>query len=152
MLLASDKTTVSVATGHNEYYPLYILLGNVHNSVRRAHRGAVSVLAFLSFPKRMIVHFLLCLILRLVLADRSYADDDKFRSFRRQLFHSSLSMILSSLKDGMTKYEVLMCPDGHYRRVLFELGPYMADYPEQALLACILQGWCARWVENNFLA
>ena len=29
---------------------------------------------------------------------------------------------------------------------IYGLGPYIADYPEQALLACIIQGWCARWV------
>lgn len=50
-ILGSDKTTVSVATGNNEYYPAYISLGNVFNNVRRAHRDAVSLLAFLSIPK-----------------------------------------------------------------------------------------------------
>lgn len=37
IILGSDKTTVSVATGQNEYYPLYASIGNVHNHVRRAH-------------------------------------------------------------------------------------------------------------------
>lgn len=51
IIVGSDKTTVSVATGQNEYYPLYASVGNVHNNVRRAHRGALSVLAFLPIPK-----------------------------------------------------------------------------------------------------
>lgn len=34
VVLGSDKTTVSVATGQTEYYPLYASNGNVHNSVR----------------------------------------------------------------------------------------------------------------------
>jgi hypothetical protein len=51
IVLGSDKMTVSVVTGQNDYYPLYISLGNVHNSVRRAHRNAVSLLAFLAIPK-----------------------------------------------------------------------------------------------------
>lgn len=51
IILGSDKTTVSVATGQNEYYPLYISIGNVHNSARRAHKNAVSLLAFLAIPK-----------------------------------------------------------------------------------------------------
>ena len=50
VILGSDKTTVSVATGQNEYYPLYLSIGNVHNAVRRAHRNAVQVLAFLAIP------------------------------------------------------------------------------------------------------
>jgi hypothetical protein len=51
IILGSDKTTVSVATGHNEYYPLYASIGNVHNSVRRAHRNAVALVGFLAIPK-----------------------------------------------------------------------------------------------------
>nr|GAT47351.1 predicted protein [Mycena chlorophos] len=45
---------------------------------------------------------------------------------------------------GMTKWEVMLFPDGHFRRVIFGLGPYIADYPEQVLLACVVQGWCPR--------
>ena len=51
LILGSDKTTVSVATGQNEYYPLYMTIGNVHNSVRRAHRNALTLVAFLAIPK-----------------------------------------------------------------------------------------------------
>lgn len=51
IILGSDKTTVSVATGNVEYHPLYLSIGNVHNSVRRAHRNAVLPIAFLAIPK-----------------------------------------------------------------------------------------------------
>jgi hypothetical protein len=34
IILGSDKTTVSIATGHNEYYPLYASIGSIHNNVR----------------------------------------------------------------------------------------------------------------------
>ena len=51
IILGSDKTTVSVMTGNNEYYPLYVSIGNVYNNVRRAHRGAVALIAFLAIPK-----------------------------------------------------------------------------------------------------
>jgi hypothetical protein len=33
IILGSDKTTVSVMTGNNKYYPLYGSIGNVHNNV-----------------------------------------------------------------------------------------------------------------------
>ncbi|KAJ7911399.1 hypothetical protein B0H13DRAFT_1614643, partial [Mycena leptocephala] len=39
---------------------------------------------------------------------------------------------------------VTRCADGHFRGVVYELGPYIAYYPEQALLTCIVQGWCPR--------
>ena len=57
IILGSDKTTVSVATGDNEYYPLYASTGLVHNNVRRAHRNAVTLLGFLAIPKSTLSSF-----------------------------------------------------------------------------------------------
>ncbi|KAG1870863.1 hypothetical protein F4604DRAFT_1583573 [Suillus subluteus] len=119
VILGSDKTTVSVATGQNNYYPLYASIGNVQNNVRRAHRNAVAVVGFLAMPKSM------CL-------------------FHCQLFHSSLLYILKSLKPGMTTPEVARFGDGHYHRIIYGLRPYIADYEEQVLLACIVRRWCAK--------
>ncbi|KAG1889698.1 uncharacterized protein F5891DRAFT_1131776 [Suillus fuscotomentosus] len=101
VILGSNKTTVSVATGNSEYYPLYISNGNVHNNIRHAHVNAVSLVG-------------------------------------------SLEAILSSLWPAMTTPEVTLCPDGHYHRAIYGLRPYIADYPEQCLLSCIVQGWCLR--------
>ncbi|KAJ7687491.1 hypothetical protein B0H17DRAFT_1203554 [Mycena rosella] len=128
IILGSDKTTVSVATGQNDYYPLYMSNRLVHNSVRRAHRNAVTLNGFLAIPK----------------TDRENQDTAEFRTFGRNLFHGSLREILKSLKPGMMTPEVIPFADGHYRRAIYGLGPYITDYPEQVLLACIVQGWCAR--------
>ena len=46
----------------------------------------------------------------------------------------------------MTEPEVVHYTDGHYRQTIYGLGPYIADYPEQTLLACVVQGWCAKCV------
>lgn len=51
IILGSDKTTVSVATGNNEYYPVYISIGNIHNTTRRARRNGVALIGFLAIPK-----------------------------------------------------------------------------------------------------
>lgn len=51
IILGADKTTVSVATGNVEYHPLYLSIGNVHNTARRAHRNAVAPIGFLAIPK-----------------------------------------------------------------------------------------------------
>ncbi|KAJ7254999.1 hypothetical protein B0H12DRAFT_1016654 [Mycena haematopus] len=133
IILGSNKTTVSVATGQNEYYPLYMSNGLVYNGVRRAHRNAVTLIGFLAIPK----------------TDRENQDSKEFRTFRRNLFHGSLRHILESLKPGMTTPEVALFPDGHYRRVIYGLGPYIADYPEQVLLACVVQGWCAKCTASS---
>lgn len=78
------------------------------------------------------------------LATRVLAKTNEFRGFRRQLFHSPLAAILQSLKQGMTVPEVLRFGDGHFRRVIYGLGAYIADYEEQVLLSCIVRGWCAK--------
>ncbi|KIM76997.1 hypothetical protein PILCRDRAFT_12366 [Piloderma croceum F 1598] len=119
IILRSDKTTVSVATGHNEYWPVYLSIGNIHNNVQRAHRNGLVLLGFLAILKN-------------------------FRKFRRQLLHSSLAKMLECLKPFMTEPDIVRCTDGHFRRAIYGLGPYIADYPEQCLLACIVQGWCPR--------
>jgi Plavaka transposase len=51
IILGSDKTTVSVGTGDNAYWPVYLSVGNLHNNVRRAHRNGVVLLGFLAIPK-----------------------------------------------------------------------------------------------------
>ena len=85
----------------------------------------------------------------MALADKANSETTEFRQFRRQLYHSSLSFIFSSLKPGMTKPEVVRCPDHHFRRVLWGLAPYIADYQEQLTVACIVQYWCARYVIDS---
>ncbi|KAL0573826.1 hypothetical protein V5O48_008121 [Marasmius crinis-equi] len=50
IVLGSDKTTVSVATGHQEYHPVYISPGNITNVTRRAHGNGVLPLSFLPIP------------------------------------------------------------------------------------------------------
>ena len=51
VILGSDKTTVSVATGQHEYHPIYLSIGNVHNHVRQAHKDALVLIGFLPIPK-----------------------------------------------------------------------------------------------------
>ena len=69
--------------------------------------------------------------------------------FRRQLFHCSLARILQSLQPGMTTPEVVRCPDGHFRRVIYGIGPYIADYLEQSLVSAIVQGWCPKCLKHR---
>ncbi|KAJ3999966.1 hypothetical protein F5050DRAFT_1563996 [Lentinula boryana] len=132
IILGADKTTVSVATGHVEYHPLYLSIGNLHNTARRGHCNGVVPIGFLAIPK----------------ADRKYDNDSKFRTFKKQLYHSSIAAILHSLTPGMTIPVIRRCPDGHYRHVIYDLAAFIADYPEQVLLAGVVQGWCCRCTSN----
>ncbi|KAK0184236.1 hypothetical protein F5146DRAFT_1006736 [Armillaria mellea] len=124
VIAGSDKTTISVATGQNEYYLVYITNGIIHNNVRHAHRDGVSLLAFLLIPKM----------------DHEHQDSTKFHAFCHELFHGSLHEIFESLCVGMETPQILGYGDGHYQQTIFGLGPYITNYPKQALLACIVQG------------
>ena len=42
----------------------------------------------------------------------------------------------------MEKPEVVLFGNGHYSHVAYGLCPYIADYEEQVLLACIVHSWC----------
>ncbi|THU99196.1 hypothetical protein K435DRAFT_818625 [Dendrothele bispora CBS 962.96] len=105
IILGSDKTTVSVATGNQEFHPGYISPGNITNVARRAHGKGVLPFMFFPIPKKV---------------------------------------ALEPLKSGMTMPEVVKCPNSHFRRAIYGLGPYIANYPEQVLLTEIVQNWCLK--------
>ncbi|KIK76789.1 hypothetical protein PAXRUDRAFT_17940 [Paxillus rubicundulus Ve08.2h10] len=130
IILGSDKTTVSVMTGQNEYWPVYLSIGNIHNNVCKAHHNALTLLTFLAITKVV----------------KKYSDDPAFQVFKKQLFHAAMSRILTSLKSGMTTPQVIQCPNHHFCCVIFGIGPYLADYPEQVLLLGIIQNWCGRCI------
>ncbi|EIW84722.1 hypothetical protein CONPUDRAFT_47063 [Coniophora puteana RWD-64-598 SS2] len=128
IVAGSDKTTVSVATGHQEFHPVYMSPGNLSNSARRGHSNSVLPVAFLPIPR----------------TKRKHRNKPEFRTFCRQLYHEALRKVFHPLAAGMETPEVAKCPDGHFRRVLYGLGPYIADYPEQVWLSGIVQGWCPK--------
>ena len=85
---------VSVVTGHVEYHPLYMSLGNIHDTFRRAHRNAVVPIGFLTIPKIKLflstqdhdthinTHFL---------GDRKYDNNATLQKFKHQVYHASLT-------------------------------------------------------------
>ena len=77
-------------------------------------------------------------------ATKKHTNEAHFRMFKKQVFHTALVWILWSLKPHMTTPEVLCCPDGHFCCIIYGIRPYITDYPEQVLLACIVQNWCGQ--------
>ncbi|KAH8980296.1 hypothetical protein EDB86DRAFT_2835417 [Lactarius hatsudake] len=128
IVAGSDKTTVSVASGHQEYHPVYVSVGNLTNTARRAHGNGVLPVAFLPIPK----------------TSKSHRKRIEFQRFCRQLYHRCLELVFDPLRKYMMTPTVVKCPDGHFRRAVFSLGPYIADYPEQVYLAGIVSNWCAK--------
>lgn len=81
--------------------------------------------------------------------DRDTENDPEYRKFKKQLYHSSISAILQPLKAGMTTPVIRRCPDGHFRRIIYDLAVYIADYPEQVLLAGVVYNWCPKYVYSS---
>lgn len=67
-----------------------------------------------------------------------------YKCFVRQMYHACIARIFAPLKPGMTTPEVIRCPDGHFRRAVYSIGPIIADYPEQVWLTGIVQNWCPK--------
>ncbi|KAF8809249.1 hypothetical protein BYT27DRAFT_7222511 [Phlegmacium glaucopus] len=132
VIAGSDKTTVSVATGHQEYHPVYVSLGNISNTARRAHGNGVMPVAFLPIPK----------------TNKTQRKKPAFQKFCRQLYHRCLEFVFQPLRPFMTTPKVVKCPDGHFRKAIFGLGPYIADYPEQVYLAGVVSNWCPKCDAN----
>ncbi|TBU51366.1 hypothetical protein BD310DRAFT_834530 [Dichomitus squalens] len=128
VVLGADKTTVSVATGHQEFHPVYASAGNIDNTMCRAHGEAVIPIVFLPIPKMV----------------RQHADTTAFRIFKKQLYHASLAHVLTPLRPWMTAPRIVRCPDGHFCRAIFELGPFIADYPEQVYVSGVVSKWCPK--------
>jgi len=91
-------------------------------------------------PDQTLKHYFILICLNV--ADEAPKNDLAFHCFCCQLFHSSIAAVLDSLKPYMTVPAVTLCPDGHFHWVIYGLGPYIADYPEQVLLTGLVQGWC----------
>ena len=149
----SDKTTVSVATGHQEYHPVYVSPANLTNTARRAHGHGVLPLAFLPIPKGTAQLQILLSCLRssnieqiLLLVGKAQRNDPRLQRFQRELYHACLEYVYSPLKPYMEKWKVVKCPDGMYRRAIFSIGPYIADYPEQVYLTGVVSRWCGKYV------
>jgi Plavaka transposase len=76
--------------------------------------------------------------------DRRHDDTREFRVFKCQLYHASVAAVLRTLLEGMRTPVVRRCPDGHFRRVIYDLVAFIADYPEQVMLTGIVNGWCPK--------
>jgi Plavaka transposase len=106
--------TVSVATGHVEYHPLYISISLVHNTVWRVHQNAVIPITFLAIPKGTFRLLQEMHVLIYIQAGRKYNEDVTFRTFKQQMYHDSIATVLSPLKSGMIIPVICQCPDGHF--------------------------------------
>ena len=138
---------------------LFLLLQDIKNIIQYtsppgtlqilldAHMGIQSFQSH-SFQFRKVFDFFIIVSIdyNTTTANKHQRKRPEFQCFARQVYHMCLARIFAPLRARMTLPEVVRCPDGHFRRAIYSLGPYIADYPEQVWLAGIVQGWCPKYV------
>lgn len=143
----SDKTTMTVGMGQQEYHPIYQSPGNLSNIACHSQGNALLPIVFLPIPKSMCivkVIFMVSNLLLIAAASKWHWNKPAFQTFCRQLYHAFLAHIFEPLKHGMTTPEVVHCSNSHFHHTIYTLGPYIADYPEQVWPSGIVQNWCPK--------
>ncbi|KAF8869049.1 hypothetical protein CPB85DRAFT_1241987, partial [Mucidula mucida] len=123
IILSSDKTQITLF--HNKTaYPVYLTIGNLPKDIRqKPSRHGQVLLAYL--PTTKLEHI-------------------KNKAARRRalanLFHASLSRVLTGLKEAGINGVVMHSGNGVARRCHPIFASYVSDYPEQVLVTCTYSG------------
>ena len=121
VIIATDKTQLTQLSGGKAAYPVYLTLGNIPKAIRRKpSKHACVLIAYL--PTETI--------------SRHKIKKREAGSRHQRLFHESMRIVLEPLK-AAGKNGVEICGgDGAVCLVHPILTCYIADFPEQCLVAC----------------
>ncbi|KAJ6580316.1 hypothetical protein B0H10DRAFT_2341498 [Mycena sp. CBHHK59/15] len=122
---SSDKTRLSQQSGDKTAWPVYLTIGNIAKDTQcKASSHTAILLGYLPTAK------LDC-----------YSDATRSVA-KYRLFHYYMGLIMVSLADvGNIRVE-MTCADGLLCKVHPILAAYVADYPEQCLVACCMENRC----------
>ncbi|KAG8731968.1 hypothetical protein FRC10_001321 [Ceratobasidium sp. 414] len=125
IILATDATQL-VLFGHKKAWPVYMLIANIENDIRRRpSERAMILIGFIPVPSLSFI-----------------SDEDERRQKRWEVYHASMSEILASLKQASSRGVEMVCADGAVRRVHPIVAAHMADFEEQCTVACTMKTRC----------
>ncbi|QRV96544.1 hypothetical protein RhiJN_24562 [Ceratobasidium sp. AG-Ba] len=134
VILSSDKTKMTVFSGNQKAWPVYLTIGNISSDIRRCPSECATLLiGYIPVSN---------------LSNISNKTDRSEASW--QLFHTCLESILEPLKTLSRTGMDVLCADGGVRRVFPILASYIADHPEQTTIACVRDSCCpVCWIPAN---
>ncbi|KAJ7447660.1 hypothetical protein FB451DRAFT_1535820, partial [Mycena latifolia] len=125
IILSSDKTKLSNFRGDQSAWPVYLTIGNISKDIRRQTSSHATILVgYLPIGKFT-----------------GYSDKAR-QAARYRTFHHCMSVITESLIAAGTDGADMTCSDGFVRWVWPILAAYVADYPEQCLIANCMENRC----------
>ncbi|KAF8586710.1 hypothetical protein K439DRAFT_1614939 [Ramaria rubella] len=125
IIFSSDKTQLSVFSGDHTAYPIYMTIGNIPKAIRcKPSSGAQVLIGYLPT----------------VDLEGSNLSANAACVACMRLFHYAMTHIVQPLIDPGKEGVLLTGGDGKARKCFPILACYVADYPEQCLVACTRYG------------
>ncbi|KAG1877204.1 hypothetical protein F4604DRAFT_1880466 [Suillus subluteus] len=129
MILMSDKTNLTHFCGDKAAWPIYLTIRNIKKDIRRQpSKHATVLIGYLPISKML--HF---------------KDDKGWQIGRYQLFHNCMWLVMEPLIDTGHCGVKMICTDRNIRHIFPILAAYIADHPEQCLIACCKENHCPHY-------
>lgn len=126
IIIASDKTQMTVLSGGKKAWPVYLSIGNISKEMRRRpSQHAMILIGYIPITDAT------CVTGELPRREKGW-----------EIFHACMEKILEPLKKASLEGVEMVCADGGVRRVHPILASYIADFPEQCLVSCVRQNRC----------